>query len=179
MKTYQVHTLETAPKKSKDLLKDSIKAFGSIPNLHGVLAESPATLEGYKILHNLFQNSSFNAEELTVVWQTINVFHECHYCVPAHAAIAHMMKVSPELTLALKNGEKLSSNKLQVLHDTTLLLVKNRGHLSNEERTTFEQAGYSNAQLLDIILAIAQKTISNYTNHIAKTPLDDNLKPFV
>ena len=179
MKDFIVHSLSTAPEKSKPLLEDSIQAFGSIPNLHGVLAASPNTLEGYKALHNLFQNSSFNAEELTVVWQTINLFHECHYCVPAHTAIAHMMKVSPELIEALKKESAMPSKKLQVLYDTTLSLVKHRGNISQELKNTFEEAGYTNAQLLDIILAIAQKTISNYANHVAQTPLDDNLKRFV
>ena len=80
MSHFKVHNLDTAPVGSKNSLQGSIEAFGMLPNLHGVLAESPETLEAYKNLHNLFQNSSFNADELTVVWQTINVFHDCHYC---------------------------------------------------------------------------------------------------
>ncbi len=68
-----------------------------LPGLHAVLAGSPQALEAYKLLHDLFEDSSFNAEELTVVWQTINVEHECHYCVPAHTAIAYMMEVDSTL----------------------------------------------------------------------------------
>jgi len=178
MEQFRVHTQQTAPEASSALLEDSIKSFGMIPNLHGVLAESPAILEGYKTLHNLFQNSSFDAEELTVVWQTINQYHHCHYCVPAHTAIAHMMKVSPGLIEALKNGGAMPSQKLQVLRDTTLSLVEQRGNISEQVLDAFIQVGYSQAQLLNVILAIAQKTISNYANHVAKTPLDDNLKRF-
>jgi hypothetical protein len=67
-----------------------------IPGLHGVLAGAPGILDAYQQLHELFVNSSFNEEELTVVWQSINVEHFCH-CVPAHTGIAAMMKVDEGL----------------------------------------------------------------------------------
>ena len=73
MSTLKIHTIETAPEGSKKLLNKSLKAFGMVPGLHGVLADSPETLDAYQKLHELFSNSSFNNEELTVVWQTINV----------------------------------------------------------------------------------------------------------
>lgn len=175
MSTLKIHNLETAPEGSKLLLEKSIKSTGMIPGLHGILAESPSTLEGYQKLHELFMNSSFNAEELTVVWQTLNVEHECHYCVPAHTMIANLMKVDPKLTEALRNREAMPTDKLQALHDTTLSIVRNRGRISDSELEHFYTAGYGQQQLLEIILGLAQKTISNYTNHIANTPLD---KPF-
>lgn len=175
MSTLKIHTIETAPQESKSLLEDSVKSFGMLPNLHAILAESPNALEGYKILHDLFSNSSFNAEELTVVWQTINVEHGCHYCVPAHTAIANMMKVNPVLTEALRNKEAMPNKKLQILHDTTLSMVRDRGQISDTELKTFYDAGYTERQALEIILGLAQKVISNYTNHIANTPVD---KPF-
>ena len=78
MSTLKIHTIETAPEKSKPLLEGSLKAYGMVPGLHGVLASSPETFEAYQKLHELFSNSSFTAEELTVVWQAINVEHECH-----------------------------------------------------------------------------------------------------
>ena len=94
MTSFTPHDLQSAPEKSRPLLEDSAKAFGRIPGLHAVMAEAPALLDGYKHLHRLFaQETSFDKDELTVVWQTINVEHECHYCVPAHTGIAKMMKV--------------------------------------------------------------------------------------
>lgn len=178
MSTLTIHTIETAPEESKESLKNSVKAFGMLPNLHGVLSGSPALLEVYKRTHQLFSNSSFNAEELTVVWQTINVEHECHYCVPAHTAIAHMMKVDPALTEALRNGETMPTEKLQVLQDTVLSIVRNRGHISDAELEAFYAQGYGQRQVLDIILGVSQKVISNYTNHIANTPVDEPFQKF-
>ena len=179
MKSFKIHNLETVPAKSKEMLEASTKANGFTPNLHGVLAESPQIFEAYQVLHKLFLQSSFNAEELTVVWQTINVEHECSYCVPAHTGIAHMMKVDPAITEALRNSTALPTEKLQVLHNTTLALVKNRGHISNEEAEKFYAVGYENRQLLDIVLGLSQKIISNYTNHLAKTPVDKAFQSFV
>ena len=178
MTTLKVHTIESAPEGSKASLEGSVKAFGMLPGLHGVLASSPATLEAYKALHGSFQNSSFNAEELTVVWQTINVEHGCHYCVPAHTAIGHMMKVDAQLTEALRNSQAMPNEKLQALHDTTLKIVRNRGQLSPSDLESFYSVGYGEQQVLEILLGLAQKTISNYANHIANTPVDEPFQKF-
>ncbi len=178
MNEFKLHTIETAPDDSKPLLEDSVKAFGMIPNLHATMAEAPGLLEGYKVLHGLFQNSSFNADELTVVWQTINVEHECHYCVPAHTFIANSMNVDPALTEALRNRTAMPNEKLQVLHDTTLAMVRSRGRLTEAETEAFYAAGYENRQLLEIILGLSQKVMSNYVNHVAKTPVDPPFEKF-
>lgn len=178
MTTLQVHNIETAPEGSKKLLENSQKAFGRIPGLHGVLAGAPKILEAYQTLHQLFTETSFNNEELTVVWQTINVEHSCHYCVPAHTGIAKMMKVDDNITEALRNETPLESAKLEALRTMTLTIVKNRGHVTQSDLDTFYAAGYGEAQVLEIILGLSQKTISNYVNHIANTPVDENFKKF-
>jgi len=96
------------------------------------MATAPKVLEAYQVLHQLFTQSSLSAEEKTVVWQTINTEHKCGYCVPAHTAIAHMMKIEPSLIATLKNNQDLENPKLQVLKNTTLSLVRNRGHLTED-----------------------------------------------
>ncbi|MEH6625936.1 MAG: carboxymuconolactone decarboxylase family protein [Motiliproteus sp.] len=178
MTQFPLHDLDTAPEQSKPLLQNSIKGFGMIPSLHAVMSNSPQLLEGYQLLHKLFQETTFNKEELTVVWQTINVEHECHYCVPAHSAIAHMMGVDPALNQALRDRTELPDAKLQVLHDTTLAMLRSRGRLSQEQTDAFYSAGYGQQQMLEIVLGLAQKVMSNYVNHIADTPLDERFKPF-
>jgi len=175
---FQLHNQTTASETSQPLLANSLKAFGMIPNLHAVMAESAPLLEAYQTLHTLFQQTSFNAEELTVVWQTINVEHNCHYCIPAHTGIAHMMKVDNAIIEALRNSTKLPTEKLQVLHTTTLALVRNRGQLSQDEISAFLEVGYEQRNLLEIVLGISQKVMSNYVNHLAETPVDEAFKQF-
>ena len=178
MTSLKIHNIETAPESSKPFLEKSQKANGMIPGLHGVLAGSPGLLEAYQTIHQLFTESSFDKDELTVVWQTINVEHACHYCVPAHTAIAKMMKVDDAITEALRNETPLENSKLEALRTMTLNLVRNRGHVSPEELETFYAAGYEERQVLDIILGISQKVISNYTNHIANTHVDAPFEKF-
>lgn len=178
MTTLKVHTIESAPEESKALLEKSQKAYGRIPGLHGVLASSPQTFEAYQTLHGLFSNTSFNADELTVVWQTINVENACHYCVPAHTGIAKMMKVDDAITEALRNETPLENVKLEALRKFTLLVVKNRGNVTQSELSDFYAAGYGEQQVLEVILGLSQKVISNYTNHIANTPVDAAFQTF-
>ena len=78
----------------------------------------------------------------------------------------------------MRNGETLSTEKLQTLQATTLSIVRNRGHLTEEELKAFYAVGYGEQQVLEIILGLAQKVISNYTNHIANTPVDAPFQKF-
>ena len=71
MTDFALHTADTTPEASKPLLAKSQAAFGMIPNLHAVMAEAPGLLEGYQQLHQHFLDSSFDAAEKTVVWQTV------------------------------------------------------------------------------------------------------------
>lgn len=175
--TFPSHDQDTAPEASKPLLAESQKAFGRLPGLHKVLAESPQAYEGYQVLHKLFTETDFDAEELTVVWQSINVENECHYCVPAHTGIAKMMKVSDEISNALRNETALPTPKLEALRTFTVKMVRSRGNVTEAEMKTFFDAGYSHRAVLDVILGIAQKTISNYVNHVAETPVDEVFQP--
>jgi len=172
MTKFTLYTQESAPESSKDLLKRSLKEFGMIPNLHAIMAEAPALLESYQEAHRLFQTTSFNADELTVVWQTINVEHECHYCVPAHAMIASSMEVDASITACIKAGEVLVDPKLEALRTVALILVRERGRITDEQKNTFYSAGYTKQQLLEVVLGISQKVMSNFINHIADTPID-------
>lgn len=178
MSTFRLHDQNTAPEASKPLLENSQKAFGMVPGLHAVMAESPGLLEGYQVLHNLFLNSSFTAEEQTVVWQSINVEHNCHYCVPAHTGIAKAMKVSDEISNALRDETPLPTPKLEALRDFTLAMVRQRGELQTSQIEDFYTAGFSQQNVLEVILALSQKVMSNYTNHVAQTPIDAAFKSF-
>lgn len=178
MTNFTLHTAETAPEKSKQFLAKSQEAYGMIPGLHSVMAESPSLLEAYQIVHELFVNSSFNNDELTVVWQTINVENGCSYCVPAHTGIAKSMGVDDAITDALRNNTPLPNVKLETLRDFTLSVVRDRGNVDESKVQSFLAAGFTNQSILDVILGYSQKIMSNYTNHLAHTPVDDMFQKF-
>ncbi len=178
MTDFTLHTIESAPEAGKPLLEKSQAAFGMLPGLHAVMAESPALLEAYQVLHGLFASSSFDKDELTVVWQTINVENECHYCVPAHTGIAKSMGVDDAITDALRDETPLPSEKLEVLRDFTLSIVRDRGNVDDNKVQAFLNAGFTKQNILDVILGYSQKIMSNYTNHLAKTPIDQPFQKF-
>ena len=149
--SFPSHDLDSAPEGSKPLLENSQKAFGRLPGLHKVLAESPQAFEGYQLLHKLFTETDFDADELTVVWQAINVEHECHYCVPAHTGIAKMMKVSDEISDALRNETPLQNAKLEALRTFTIQMVRTRGNVSETQMAAFLDAGYDHRAVLDVL----------------------------
>lgn len=179
MSEYKIHSIDSAPDGSKPLLEGSQKAFGMIPNLHGVMAEAPTVLEAYQKLHQLFTETSLSSDEQNVVWLTINVEHECHYCVPAHTGIAKSMHVGDEVINALRNKTPLADEKLEALRTFTLAAVRKRGAVNESDLDAFHDAGFTQQQVLEVLLGVSQKVLSNYVNHIAKTPVDEAFKQFI
>ncbi len=178
MSDFPLHTEDTAPEASRALLADSKKAYGMIPGLHAVMAEAPGLLQAYKTVHELFVNSSFDKDELTVVWQSINVEHACHYCVPAHTGIAKGMGVSDDISDALREERPLPNARLEALRTFTLNVIRNRGNVDDNAVQAFLDAGFTKQQILEVILGVSQKVMSNYTNHLANTPVDTPFQKF-
>ncbi len=180
MPTTTVHTLDSAPDASKPLLETSIKTMGRLPSLHGVMAESPGLLEGYQHLHRLaITGTAFTPAERTVVWMTVNVANECHYCVPAHTGIAKREKIDDAIIDALRDETPLPEAKLEALRTFTLSVRDTHGRPSAAEIAAFEAAGYGERAMLDVILILAQKVMSNYTNAIFETPTDAAFEKFL
>ncbi|RDH82677.1 MAG: carboxymuconolactone decarboxylase [endosymbiont of Galathealinum brachiosum] len=173
MSAFPVLTLDNAPSSSKDLLKQTQDNFGFIPNLIGVMATSPALTEAYLTVAGIFAKSNLSSTEQQIVLLTVSHYHECCYCMAAHTAIAGMQKVDANVVQSLRDNQPISDSKLEALRQFTWLLVDKRGWASEEEIETFLKAGYEPVHVLDILVGVAQKTLSNFTNHLAKTPLDD------
>jgi alkylhydroperoxidase family enzyme len=178
MTDFTKHTIDSAPDAAKPHLENSFKNNGRIPGLHAVMADAPALLAAYNFAHQQFMATSLTDEEKTVVWQTINVEQNCHYCVPAHTGIAKMMKIDDAITQALRDETPLPTDKLEALRDFTLLVVRNRGFVEDADTQAFLDAGFTKQNILEVILGASQKLMSNYVNHLAKTPVDQVFEKF-
>ena len=88
------------------------------------------------------------------------------------------MKVSDDIVNALRDETPLPSDKLEALRNFTLAVMRKRGNVSKEDLAAFFEAGYGNRQVLDVIMTLSQKIMSNYINHIARTPVDEPFKTF-
>jgi len=178
MTNFPIHTLETAPDAAKPLLENSLKTFGRIPGLHATMAEAPGLLAAYQFAHQQFLATSLTDEEKTVVWQAVNVENSCHYCVPAHTGIAKMMQVDDAITEALRNETPLPTAKLEALRTFTLQVLRTNANLSDADVQAFLDAGFEERNILEVILGVAQKVMSNFTNHFAGTPVDQVFQKF-
>ncbi len=178
MTAFTMHDETTAPEEIRARLETAKQQNGRIPGLYAVMAEAPGLLEAYTFAHQQFLKTSLTDEEKTVVWQAVNVEQNCHYCVPAHTGIAKMMKVDDAITDALRDETPLPTAKLEALRDFTLSVVRNRGALEEAEVQAFLDAGFAERNILEVILGVSQKVMSNYTNHFANTPVDPVFQKF-
>ncbi len=173
-----IHTKDSAPEASKDLLEIvQAKNNGFIPYLLGEMAEAPSLLKAYMTVGEALEASSLTAQEQQVVILTVSYLNECSYCMTAHSAVAKMVGLPDDEIDALREGQPMSDAKLEALRTFTGILVEKRGWASDEDIAAFLTAGYTRAQVLEVILGIAFKTMSNFTNHVADTPLDKQLAP--
>ncbi|MEP4076201.1 carboxymuconolactone decarboxylase family protein [Haloferula sp.] len=167
-----LQSIESAPESSRPLLEGAQASFGFIPNLLGTLANAPAALEGYLALSGALGKSSLSPVEQEVITITASVENGCRYCVAGHTTIGQMRKVDADVLVALREGMAIADPKLESLREFTLAVVRDRGWVSEEQQEAFFKAGYTPAQALEVVLGVTMKTLSNYTNHLVKTPLD-------
>ncbi len=172
MTQFPVHTPESAPAASARKLELIRQNLGFIPNLAGVLAEAPAALESYFSLGALFDKTSLSRTERQVVLLAVSRENRCEYCMAAHTVVARMQSVPESVIESIRNDDRIPEAKLEVLRRFTTAIVRKRGVLDKEDLDAFFNVGYSKAHVLEVIVGVAMKTISNYTNHIAATPLD-------
>ena len=137
------------------------------------MAESPELVKAYVAIGDLFAETGFTPTEQQVVLLTISRLNGCEYCVAAHSTVAGLQKVPAEIVAALRNDQPLSDPRLDALRRFTAAVVEQRGWVSETEIQEFLGAGFDKRRIFDVILAAAMKTLSNYTNHVAGTPLDN------
>lgn len=177
MAEFKVHIIETAPEGSKEILAGAQKSLGFIPNLYGIMAEAPTSLKAYSGLSDAFDHSSFNATEKQIVLLATSNLNGCNYCMAVHSTVAQMHKVNQDVIDALRNNKPIADLKLEALRKFAYSVAEKRGWASDEEVDDFINAGYSKAQVLEVVVGVTQKTLSNYINHIVKTPLDAAFEP--
>lgn len=171
---FVVHTLESAPADAQPLLQASKKNWGFIPTLHGTLAESPVALEAYTSLYALVgSRSTLTPIEQQVAYQAVNVLHGCEYCTAGHTYLSRAAKMPEDVIEALRESRPITTDaRLQALRVFVEAVVTRRGMAGDDAIDAFIAAGFTRAQLLDVVAIVATKTISNYTNHLTHTPLE-------
>ena len=178
MTKFAPHSLTTAPEASRPGLAAAHKKLGFVPNMLGVLAESPATLEAYQKLQEILGKSSFTPAEQQFLALVVSVANGCTYCTAAYSLVAGNAGVAKPVIEAVRDGGPIADKRLRALREFAFAVVERRGRVGDAEVQTFLAAGFTKAQVLEVLVAAAFKLISNYANHIAGVPLDNAFQPY-
>lgn len=173
MTEFRQHTPETATPEGREALDRAEKEFGFAPNLLRTLAEAPAAAHAYLDLGNRMGQSGLSPAEQQVVLLATSFENECDYCMAAHSMGAEMAGVDEATRKAMRKGNELPDPRLNALWGFTRGVVKERGRISTGDLGSFLDAGFTRANVLEVVTGVAMKTLSNYTNHLAATPLDE------
>lgn len=166
--------IDNAPEASKPLLETIKAANGFIPNLMGIFANNPAVLKGYVALDSAYEGGSFRSRERQLILLAASVENNCNYCTAAHATILKSALHTPdEIVSAVRNNQTVPDQKLDALVTLVKDLVRERGYARAETIQNFIAAGYKKEQVMELLLGVALKTISNYLDHISAAPLDE------
>jgi uncharacterized peroxidase-related enzyme len=172
MVEFTVHDESSAPDEARPALGLAKSQYEAVPNLFGVLAESPQAVTAYWALSDQFLNSSLPTDAKLVVLLTASRENRCSYCVAAYSALGAAQNVDESVIDAVRDDKPIDDAQLEAVRRFTALVVDNRGWVSDEDVQALLDAGFARRHVLDVITGVAMKTLSNYTNHLANTPLD-------
>lgn len=151
MPHFTVHTIDSAPEGAKEVLRTAQQACGFVPNLLGVMAEAPSTPKAYLEPTNLFQSTSLSDQQQQVVILAASQANDCDYCKAAHSLSAEKAGLPAEEIEALRAGRPLADEPLEALRRFTVQVVQTRGRPQPEEIDAFLAAGFTEAQILEVI----------------------------
>lgn len=167
MTIFTKHTDSTAPKGAAEVLGKVKERYGFVPNLAAYIAESPLVLDMVMNMSGAFDKTSFTPQEQQIILATVSVLNDCNYCRTAHTALSRKAGMDDKTLKAVLDISPLPDKKQNALRDFTKALVEERGWAGEEKVNAFLSAGYAKAQVFEVVLGIALKTLTNYSNHLA------------
>jgi uncharacterized peroxidase-related enzyme len=170
MKTFEVPKREEVSENNKVIFDNLEKAIGFVPNLFATYAYSEHALANYLALSNA--KTSLSSKEKEAVNLVVSQVNNCVYCLAAHTAIGKMNGFSDNEILELRSGHASFDPKLDALVKLAKNITENRGATSDEIADNFLSKGWSKENLIDTIVLVGDKTISNYLHKTTQVPVD-------
>lgn len=167
-----IYMAETAPAAAREALQHSLDNFQFVPNLHAVMAEASPLPKACKTLDDLDAETSLSVLDRQLVLLSLNDDHECQSCMAAHSMLATMEQMPEDVHEALRTGAPLQDPKLEAWRRFPTQMADKRDGVTGVEVETFKAHGYTDANVLEIVLAVGFKVPSKDTNHFAQTPVD-------
>ncbi len=171
MTDFKLYTPDNAPEASKPLLAAAQKKYGFVPNIYAHMAESPIPVKVYDYAQGLLNSEgTLTPEEVNLAQLAISAYNGCEFCVPAHSTVGkNMLKTDPAIINAIREGGEGPNPKINALVRFTQALAEKRGSVNDSDLESFLKAGYTKAQVFEILTIIAYKTLTNYTSNFAGT----------
>lgn len=170
MKRFDVPTRDEVNADNQAIFDKLQNALGFVPNLYAYYAKNETALGDYLTFSN--RKSTLKAKEKEVINLVVSQYNSCRYCQSAHTELGKMNGFTEEQILQLRTGEALFDSKLHALAQFTLSAVQNRGKASELTKENLFEAGYDEANIIDIAIVIGEKTISNYIHNLADFEID-------
>lgn len=175
MSQFSVPTRDQVSPNNQTIFDNLNKQLGFVPNLYATYAHSDTALENY--LQFSGGKTSLNNKEKEVVNLVVSQINGCDYCKAAHTAIGKMNGFTDEQILEIRSGNVSFDSKLNALTQLVVAITKNKGRAGESILSDFFNAGYTNGNLVDVIVAVGDKTISNYLHNLTQVPIDFPLAP--
>ncbi len=175
MKTFPVPTREEVSPANQVLFDNLTKMAGHVPNLFAVFAHSENALGNYLTLGS--GKTSLRAKEREVVNLVVSQVNKCQYCLSAHTAIGKMQGFTDEQVLEVRRAEIKFDAKLDALAKLVKGIAENQGHADPQLVDNFYAAGYNKGSLMDVVIAVGDKIISNYVFALTDVPIDFPIAP--
>ena len=170
MKKFTVPARVNVSANNQVLFDNLQKAVGFVPNMYAFFAHSPTALSDYLTLQN--RKNSLSNKEKEVINLVVSQLNGCNYCKAAHTAIAKMVGFTEEQTLEIRRATISFNPKLNSLVNIAKEIVTNKGEVSEETKQSFFEEGYTTENLVDVVMTVGDKIITNYLFAIAKVPID-------
>lgn len=172
MSRIAIPSYEQAPATSRPLLDGVKKQLGIIPNLMKLVGTSSAALEGYLSLNGALSKGSLGAKTGERIALAIAELNACAYCLSAHSYIAaHLAKLDDAEIAANRRGES-NDGKADAAVRFAVRVAQERGHVADADLRAVKAAGYTDGQIVEIVLHVALNTLTNYVNEVAQTDID-------
>ncbi len=179
MATFKHHTVESAPDSTQHTLADIQKSYGFIPNLYGYLAESPVALNAYLHINDqLMNHSSLTPANVQIALLAMSVVNQCEFCVAAHSWGTQAHKANPQTVEAIRTNSTIKDKKDAALVALAQSIVNERGFVPEPIVDQFLDAGFTQENVMDLLVCNMLKSLSNYANHLTGTEVNKELAAF-
>lgn len=171
MSRISIPTLDNVPEASKTTLDAVYKQLGTVPNLFRLIAISPATLTAYTSFQSGLSRS-LDVKTRERIALAVAQVNGCDYCLSAHTYLGlNLAKISAE-EIALNRKGASSDAKAHAAVSFASKVARNRGHVSDADIAQVRLAGFTDAQIVEIVGLVAENSFTNYLNEVAKTDID-------